>query len=263
MNGSQIPAYLGKIGTFDLRHERRTTMVWLEWSKTLVDVLGLKGSPIAITYSIDPEPEPSAGRHWVCEILKDVRDGKTICIAKENSACMGGTVQLGLGQRPSGKPERALQKFLVHGEKMFCSITAFHRATATGVQPPLGMADKVVFSPLGDAKTEPDLVLFLCNAEQACRLITLATYFTGVSPKTQLVGSACHMAITYPLVSGEINVSFMDYTARKMKEFDPNELVVSIPYHHVPNLMESIKRSSAGTAEAKIPPEFSGRKDDK
>jgi uncharacterized protein (DUF169 family) len=66
------------------------------------------------------------------------------------------------------------------------------------------------------------------------------------------------MAITYPLVSGEVNVSFLDYTARKMKQFDPNELAVSIPYHHMPNVMASIERTSAGTAKTEIPPEFGG-----
>jgi len=233
-------------------------MIWQEWSKTLVEVLKLKGSPIAITYSIDPEPAPSPEKYWVCQIWKEVREGKTICLTKENSGCMGGSTQLGLAARPAGKPERALQKFLVHGEKLFCSIAAFHRAAALTAKPPLGMADKVIFSPLEKAASEPDLVLFLCNPEQACRLITFVTYFTGISPKTELVGSACHMAITYPLVSGEVNVSFLDYTARKMKQFDPNELAVSIPYHHMPNVMASIERTSAGAAKAEIPPEFAG-----
>jgi uncharacterized protein (DUF169 family) len=91
-------------------------------------------------------------------------------------------------------------------------------------QPPLGLAEYVVISPLGKAQFKPDLVLFLCNAEQACRILTLATFTNGISPKTQMMGSACHMAITYPLVSGEINVSFLDYTARKMKRYKSDEL---------------------------------------
>jgi uncharacterized protein (DUF169 family) len=64
------------------------------------------------------------------------------------------------------------------------------------------------------------------------------------------------MAIAYPLVSGEVNVSFLDYTARKMKKYDPNELIVSVPYHRMPDLVASVARSTAGTAETKIPPEF-------
>ena len=231
-------------------------MIWQEWSQTLKDVLGLKGSPVAVTYSIEPAPDPAPGKHWVCQAMQDARDGKTICLTRDNSACPGGTGHLGLGPLPSGKEARALQRFLVHGEKLFCSIVAFHRAMALAVQPPLGLADRVLFAPLEAAAAEPDLVLFLCNAEQACRLITLATFSTGISPKTELVGSACHMAVAYPLVSGEVNVSFLDYTARKMKRYDPNELIVSVPYPHMPSLVASIPRCTAGTAKTEIPPEF-------
>jgi uncharacterized protein (DUF169 family) len=231
-------------------------MVWREWSQTLTSVLSLKGSPVAVTYSIEPGHEPSPGKHWVCQAMKDARDGSAICLTRENSACPGGTAHLGFAPRPAGKDARPLQRFLVHGEKLFCSVVAFHRAMALATQPPLGLADQVLFAPLGAAAAEPDLVLFLCNAEQACRLITLATYSSGVSPRTELVGSACHMAIAYPLVSGEVNVSFLDYTARRLKQYAPDELIVSVPYHRMPDLVASISRCSAGTAETEIPPEF-------
>lgn len=231
-------------------------MVWREWSRRLTEVLGLKGRPVAITYSIEPGHEPTPGKHWVCQAMQDARDGKAVCLTQENSACPGGSWHLGLVPQPTGKAARALQRFLVHGEKLFCSIAAFHRAMALATQPPLGLADQVLFGGLDAAEQEPDVVLFLCDAEQACRLITLATYTAGISPKTELVGSACHMAIAYPLVSGEINVSFLDYTARKMKHYDRDELIVSVPYPRMADLVASIDRSTAGTAKREIPPEF-------
>ena len=128
------------------------------------------------------------GQHWACRALQDAADGATINLTKANSACHGGTWHLGLGPKPSGEMERTLKKFLVEGEKLFCSIATFHRAMTLTSQPPLGLADYVVVSPLGEAQFKPDLVIFLCNAEQACRIITLATYETGISPKTELVG---------------------------------------------------------------------------
>ena len=64
------------------------------------------------------------------------------------------------------------------------------------------------------------------------------------------------MAITYPLVSGEINVSFMDYTARKMKGYNADELFVSVPYHRMAGIIESIPLCTAGTAKTEYPPEF-------
>ncbi len=231
-------------------------MLWQEWSQRLKEVLELRGSPVAVRYSIEPGLRPTEGKHWVCDVIKEARQGKSITLTKENSACPGGSAYLGFTPRPEGERLRALQRFLVGGEKLFCSPVAFHRAVASTSQPPLGVADAVVFAPLEAIEAEPDLVVFLCDPEQACRLISLATYWTGISPRTEMVGSGCHMAITYPLVSGEVNVSFMDYTARKMKGYERGELLVSVPYHRLGGVVSAIPRCSAGTAERRIPPEF-------
>ena len=106
------------------------------------------------------------------------------------------------------------------------------------------------------AELMPDLALFIVNAEQACRLIQLATYSDGISPKTEMVGSGCHMAVAYPLVSGEINVTFLDWTARRSKSYKPDELIVTVPWHRLPGIVEAIDVCSAGTAKLDIPPEF-------
>ena len=162
----------------------------------------------------------------------------------------------GPGAQPSGESAKALKKFLVEGEKLFCSVAVFHRATAQQTPPPSGLAEHVIFCPLGKAEQQPDLLLFIVNAEQTCRLLQLATYWTGMNPRTEMVGSACHMAIAYPLVSGEINVSFLDWTARRMRRYPPDELIMSVPFHKMPEIMEAIPRCTAGTAEIEYPPEF-------
>ena len=231
-------------------------MVWQEYSKRLREVLRLKGSPIAVSYSMVPASGASQGSYFVCQALLDARDGAIINISKESCFCPGGAWHLGLTPRPSGKEYKFLQKFLVEGEKLFCSIATFHRAMALTTPPPLGLAEYVVFSPLEKAEIAPDLVVFLCNPEQACRLITLATYPDGIPPKTEIVGSACHMVIAYPLVSGEINISFLDYTARKWQKYKPDELFVTIPYHKLPGLVDSIDLCSAGTAKVEFPSGF-------
>jgi uncharacterized protein (DUF169 family) len=231
-------------------------MTWREYSARLKEVLSLEGSPIAITYSMTPAAEAMAGRYMVCQALPAARDGAVINLSRETCACPGGVWHLGLGPRPSEKAFKNLQRFLVEGEKLYCSIAAFHRAMSLTSPPPLGLAEYVVLSPLERAEFMPDLVVFLCNAEQACRLVTLATYADGIPPKTEMQGSACHMAIAYPLVSGEMNVSLLDYTARKYMKYKPEELFVTIPYHKMAGLMWSIDRCSAGTAKVELPPGF-------
>jgi len=223
-------------------------MEWKEYSQRLKEVLKLKGSPVAVTYSMKPAKTTSETRAWVCGALLGARDGKTYCISKDTSSCPGGTWHLGLGPKPSGDADKALKKFLVHGEKLFCSYATFYRCMSLTAEPPLNIADYVIICPLEEAEEKPDLVVFICNPEQACRLVTLALYATGIPPRTELAGSTCHMAIAYPLVSGEINVSLWDYTARRLQKLSENELSVSVPYHHVKDIVGSIESCSAGTA---------------
>ncbi len=230
-------------------------MIWKEYSARLKEVLALEGSPIAVTYSMTPVSGAETERRMVCQALLDARSGAIINLSQESCPCPGGVWHLGLGPRPSGEGDKMLKKFLVEGEKLFCSIATMHRAMTLTSPPPLGLAEYVVFSPLEKAELMPDLVVFLCNPDQACRLVTLATYPDGKPPKAELVGSTCHMVIAYPLVSGELNLSLMDYTSRKYQDYKAEELFVTIPYHMMPGLMWSIDRCSAGTAKVDLPQE--------
>jgi len=223
-------------------------MEWKDYAKTLKEVLRLKGSPVAVIYSMRPAPHAAETKAWVCRALLDARDGKTFCISKDTSSCPGGTWHLGLAPRPTGDADKALKKFLVHGEKLFCSVSAFYRSMSLTSAPPLGLTDYVIFSPLEEAHEKPDLVVFICNPEQGCRLLTLAQYATGIPPRTEMAGSTCHMVVAYPIVSGEINVSLLDYTSRRMQKFREDELTVSVPYHHMGHIVGSIESCSAGTA---------------
>ena len=229
-------------------------MIWKGYARRLASVLALKGNPIAVTYSMKPVKGDSKGRHWVCDALVAARAGATINLSKATSACPGGTWHLGLGPAPKGKAAEAVKKFLVEGEKLFSSRAAFHRCQTLTTPPPLGLATYVVMAPLGKAVLKPDVVVFFCNPEQACRLVTLATYHDGIPPRIELVGSTCHMAIAYPLVAGELNVSLYDYTSRKRKGYQPDEMIVSVPYHKMSLLVDGIDGCSAGTARIEYPP---------
>jgi uncharacterized protein (DUF169 family) len=110
--------------------------------------------------------------------------------------------------------------------------------------------------PLADTQAPPELVLFVCNAEQACRLLTLITFGDGLMPKIKIGGPTCRMAIMYPLKTGEVNISFYDYTARKICNLDPCLLVVSVPYERIADIIKNIPACSAGTARIEYPPEF-------
>ena len=107
------------------------------------------------------------------------------------------------------------------------------------------MAKNIIFSPLNKAPLRPDIITILCNPWQASRLIYLAIY-QGISIKPNVSGSLCWSAVTYPLVTGNFNVTMGDPTARRHYRYDPNELIVSFPYRMLALIVDAMEYSTAG-----------------
>jgi uncharacterized protein (DUF169 family) len=228
--------------------ERSHPLNWRGYSTEIKRVLALTGSPIAVSYSMMSPAGTNGQRRSVCQALLHARSGNVVSLSKDSCNCPGGAWHLGLEPRPSDDIYMLWEEFLINGEKLFCSPASIRRTLALTTPPPLGRADHVIFSPLEKAEQMPDLVVFLCNPEQACRLVTLATYPEGRPPKLEMAGSTCHMVIAYPLVTGEMNVSLLDYASRKYQDYEPGELFVTVPYDMMAGLMWSLDRCSAGTA---------------
>jgi uncharacterized protein (DUF169 family) len=228
--------------------ERSHPLNWRGYSTEIKRVLALTGSPIAVSYSMMSPAGANGQRRSVCQALLHARSGSVVSLSKDTCNCPGGAWHLGLEPRPSNDIYMHWEEFLINGEKLFCSPASIRRTLALTTPPPLGRADHVIFSPLEKAEQMPDLVVFLCNPEQACRLVTLATYPEGRPPKLEMAGSTCHMVIAYPLVTGEMNVSLLDYASRKYQDYEPGELFVTVPYDMMAGLMWSLDRCSAGTA---------------
>ncbi len=225
-------------------------MIWNAYSSEIKEAVALEGSPIAVSYSSTPANSPNGHRRSVCQALLDARSGQTVSLNRHNCNCPGGAWHLGLEGRPSDEIYSLWEDFLINGEKLFCSSNSVRQTMALLSQPPPARAGHLIFWPLDKAQLEPDLVIFLCNPEQACRLVTLATYPEGNKPpRLEIGGSTCHMVVAYPLATGELNVSLMDYASRKYQDYEPGVLFVTVPYRMMAGLVWSIDRCGAGTAE--------------
>ena len=111
-------------------------MEWRQYAKEIRDLLNLKGSPIAVTFSMKAPASSSGKKHRVCDVFLKVRDGEIADLTAETSVCRGGSVYLGLTEPQQGEEEDALKEFLVDGEKLCCSIVAFHRMRSLSPKPP-------------------------------------------------------------------------------------------------------------------------------
>ncbi len=221
---------------------------WVNYSEKISRLLDLEKMPVSVCFTNEKPEGIDPGHASFCQAIKLAAQGQVFLIDKEHSVCPGGTWHCGLSKPPEGQSKRAIQKFLTSGEKLTASIVSFHRMSSLAAPPPTDLSEYVYICPLEKSVIKPDLAVLICNPEQACRLITLDIYWDGVPPKIELAGSLCHSVIAYPVTTGNTNLSFGDWTARRMQGFEKEDVFLSIPFERMKNLMEAIPRCSAGTA---------------
>ena len=149
-----------------------------------------------------------------------------------------------------------VSKFVVEGEKLFSSYEALDNLISQMGDVPDNSQAHFILCPLEQCDFQPELVIFVADAQAVCRLLTFVTFSDGRMPKIKIGGPTCRMAIVYPLLTGEVNISFYDYTARKICNVEKDKLLVSIPYPKIPQIVADIGHCSAGTAKIEYPQEF-------
>ena len=229
---------------------------WKEYARELDSLLCFKDKPVAVTLTNDPVESGGKKRASFCQAIKMAGSGKKFVLDRETSACPGGSWHCGLTEPPSGDFRRGLQKFLTRGEKLTHSLSSLWRMQELAPAVPTGISERIVIGPMGESVLRPDLAVFICDPEQACRLLTLDQFWDGIPPEVQMSGSLCYMVIAYPVVTGQTNVSFGDWTARRMTKYRKDAVFLTVPFERMANLVKAIPECSAGTAEFYLPPEI-------
>ena len=229
---------------------------WQDFSFVLREVLQLEFRPVALSCLKAPMLNNYTKQVRICRAIIEAAQGEIIQIHKDNNACFGASWHLGFEKMTDPQIKNMIKKFVVEGEKLFSSYQALDTLLTQMEEPPDNSASYFVLAPLETAVSKPQLVIFVCNPEEACRILTLATFIDGIMPKIKIGGPTCRLAVIYPLLTGEVNLSFYDYTARKMCRVAKDKLLLSIPYNKIPKMIESIEKCSAGTASIEFPQEF-------
>ncbi|MFH1889218.1 MAG: DUF169 domain-containing protein [Candidatus Omnitrophota bacterium] len=229
---------------------------WQGYSIILKELLGLEYSPVAINCKKEGLANTPDKKVRICRAILDAGKGGVLEVSKQNNACFGASWHLGFHKLKDPEVINMVKKFVVEGEKLFCSYDALDKMMSQMKEVSDNSGAYFRLSSLEKAEDIPDLVIFICNAEAACRLLTLTTFIDGVMPRIKIGGPTCRLSIIYPLLTGEVNLSFYDYTARKMCNVEKDKLLITIPYKKIPQIMESIDKCSAGTAKIEFPPEF-------
>ena len=220
----------------------------MESVKKIREALGVEKEAVGVKYTDElSSAKPAEGQYTVCDGILEAASGKVIMLSEETCSCPGGRTFLGLAER-KGAP----LKMLVEGEKLWCDVKTATRSRIESekiAKPPVGVASKVYLYPVSKNIFVPDLVIFLVNAEQVSRLITLAQFWDGKTPSFEMRSSLCWSSITYPLVSGNFNVTAGDISARRMAGWDKNTMVATIPIEKIQGIADAVDKSTAGTAK--------------
>jgi len=229
---------------------------WQKHAIVLKELLGLEYSPVAVSCVKGAASLPLDRKLRICRAILDAGKGQTVEIDKLNNACFGASWHLGFHKIKDPKITEMVKRFVVEGEKLFCSYAALEKLMSQMDPVPDNSDNHFTLAPLEKTEIEPGLVIFIVNAEASCRLLTLVTFIDGVMPKIQIGGPTCRLSIIYPLLTGEVNLSFYDYTARKICNVEKDKLLISIPYQKIDKIVDSINKCSAGTAKIEFPAEF-------
>jgi uncharacterized protein (DUF169 family) len=220
----------------------------MESAEKIRQALGIEKEAVGVKYTDEsPTVKLADGQYTVCDGILEAAGGKVIMLSKETCACPGGRSHLGLTERGE-----VPLRLLVEGEKLWCDVKTAMRSFIESekiAKPPLGIANKVYLYPVSKDVFVPDLIIFLVNAEQVSRLITLAQFWDGKTPAFEMRGSLCWSSITYPVVSGNFNVTAGDISARRMVGWDKNIMFTSVPVEKIRGIADAVDKSTAGTAK--------------
>ncbi len=220
----------------------------MESVKKIRNALRIEREAVGVKYTDEsPAAKLAKGQYAVCNGILEAAEGKVIMLSKETCACPGGKSHIGLTET-----REVPLRMLVEGEKLWCDVKTATRSRTESeklAKPPLGISSRVYLYPVGKDIFVPDLIIFLVSAEQISRLITLAQFWDGKTPSFQMRGSLCWSTITYPIVSGNFNITAGDVSARRMAGWDENIMIASVPVEKIQGIADAVDKSTAGTAK--------------
>ncbi len=228
--------------------------MWRAQVAALVEQLDLKRKPIGVRYVAAagaPEPDLLDDKMGGCEAFLRASEGHRVWLSAANSTCKLGPYWLGLrGESASEKPKSSPE---VEDQREACFIEEVPGAEAADPRgvPPMG--DFLLLSPLETTETRPDLVLFICTFEQACKLMALDCHGSKPPGPIEIRGPICYRAVTHPLASRALNVTLMSHAGRRAHGYRADDLLVSVPADRFESMMRTLAELIAAAREVEIP----------
>jgi uncharacterized protein (DUF169 family) len=222
---------------------------YAEMSKKIVDTLGLKKEPVAITLIKKGQPYPEGYsepatpvRH--CQSIMKARHGEMIVVPGNKQACPVGGSALGLVPLP----EKVKSGEFHHNIGMYETPEAASKTLAARAHLEPDKYIATALAPLSKATLEPDVVVFTGTPEQMFWLIPAATTFNlggRVTVDMAAVQASCVDSTVIPYVTGNVNISLGCFGCRKTTDIAPEEMLVGVPGKKLAELAKSLEKMAA------------------
>jgi uncharacterized protein (DUF169 family) len=218
------------------------------FSAKLINTLELKGNPVAICLTSEPNQGLKRCKRGVtlCMLIQSARRGFSFYCSGENIIC-NGKAHVGIGNSPIWD----LEDFLVRREKIVGSKTAARRMLDLAKVQESELGKYIILSPLMEANFLPDVVVFVGTPLQISRILFLDAFETG-EISTLHREPLCSGIIATPIVTRQIGISFLDMACRSFGQYKPEEMAIGVPYYRISKIVDNIDRSIAGTAKSSL-----------
>jgi uncharacterized protein (DUF169 family) len=210
--------------------DRYEVDVYNKLSIKIKDQLGLDKSPVAIKLVSNKEHIPEGiskieGNFRHCEMVQKALQGEIFySTAKEQQLCNGAGA-LGLTE-PSSKLKSGEMHYSMG---KFSSLESSKR-TINSVPKIHNIMKAVVYAPLDATPYTPDVVIIVCNPQQAMRLSQSMVYTLNDRFMADFAGiqSVCGDAVAGPYETKKPNITLGCDASRKFAGIKPYELIVGM-----------------------------------
>lgn len=225
-------------------------MSYAEMSKKIIDTLGLRTEPVAITLIKKGQPLPAGYaepekpiRH--CQSIMRAKHGEMIVVPAAKQACPVGASSLGLVPLP----DKVKSGEFHYGMGLYESPAQASKTMAVRPSLETGSVIAVALVPLSKTTLEPDVVVIVGLPEQVFWLVPASTTFSvggRVTVEMAAVQASCVDSTVVPYVTGNVNISLGCYGCRKTTDIKPEEMLVGIPFKRLPEIVKALDKMGAG-----------------
>lgn len=219
-------------------------------------IIGIRFLYIEEEYA-DCQAEQLAEKMTLCGLAAQAMKGKVVKAKNGCFTCQGGPHLLGMKPIPS---------FISSGKEYYEFGLYADMAIARQAQNGLCAVNQkiygIVIGPL-EKMESADVVLFLCDAWQAMRVMQGYTYYHGRAKNIGMIGNqgVCSDLVARPYFMNDINISMLCMGTRISTGAEDGELGIGMPAHFFVDVVEGIRHTINVATEERRKKELHERMD--